>query len=146
MVPLYNSIRSKGERWEPKAPQKVKSISLWSVPKWREYSREDDLTALHQNKERMMSMTTIEITTKAREYREIQAMIKELEAEADALKQTMIREMDARQVDTLDAGEYTIRWNLYETSRLDSTKLKSEHADLYAAYSNKSTATRFQVN
>ena len=90
-------------------------------------------------------MSTIEITTKAREYREIQAMIKKLEAEADALKQQMIKEMDARNLEKLEAGEYTIRWSLYESSRLDSTKLKTEQPDVYAAYTKSTTETRFQV-
>ncbi len=90
-------------------------------------------------------MSTVEMTTTAHEYREIQAQIKALEEEADALKQQMIREMDAQQVDKLEAGEYTIRWSLYESSRLDSKKLKAEHSDLYAAYSKATTSTRFSV-
>lgn len=90
-------------------------------------------------------MSTNDMTTKAREYREIQATIKELEAQADALKQQMIAEMDARKAEKMEAGEYTIHWSLYETSRLDSTKLKADHGDLYAAYTKKTTATRFQV-
>lgn len=90
-------------------------------------------------------MSTNDIATKAREYREIQAMIKELEAEADALKQQMIAEMDARKVEKMEAGEYTIRWSLYESSRLDSAKLKADHSDLYASYTKTTTATRFQV-
>ena len=48
----------------------------------------------------------------ARTYRELQAMIKELEAEADALKQSMINEMDEAKADTMTAGEYTIRYSL----------------------------------
>ena len=90
-------------------------------------------------------MSTLELTTTAREYREIQAMIKELEAEADALKQTMISEMDSRKLEELAAGEYTIRWSLYESSRLDSKKLKAEHSDLYAACTKRAVATRFRV-
>ena len=90
-------------------------------------------------------MSTIELSTKAKEYRELQAMIKELEAEADALKQQMIGEMDARNIEELAAGEYTIRWNLYESSRLDTAKLKGDHADLYSAYTKRTVATRFQV-
>ena len=82
-------------------------------------------------------MSTIELTVTARTYREIQAEIKELEAQADALKQQMIREMDARNTEELAAGEYTIRWGLYESSRLDSAKLKAEHGDLYAAYTTR---------
>ena len=90
-------------------------------------------------------MSTTEITTKAREYRELQAMIKELEAEADALKQQMVKEMDARNIEELAAGEYTIRWGLYESSRLDTAKLKADHADLYGAYTKRTVSTRFQV-
>ncbi len=90
-------------------------------------------------------MSTADLTATAREYRELQADIKALTEQADALKQRMIRELDARQTDKMTAGEYTIRWNLYESSRLDSAKLKAEHPDLYAAYCNRTTATRFQV-
>ena len=90
-------------------------------------------------------MSTLEMETIAREYREIQAQIKTLEEQADALKQNMIREMDTRNAEELAAGEYTVRWTLYESSRLDTAKLKSDHADLYSRYSKKTTATRFSV-
>ena len=90
-------------------------------------------------------MSTIEMTVTARTYREIQAEIKELEAQADALKQAMIRELDTQGIEELAAGEYTIRWSLYESNRLDSTKLKADHGDLYAAYTKRTTSTRFQV-
>ena len=90
-------------------------------------------------------MTNIEMTVTARTYREIQAEIKDLEAQANALKQTMIREMDAQGVEEMTAGEYTIRWNLYESNRLDSAKLKADHSALYAAYTKRTTSTRFQV-
>ena len=90
-------------------------------------------------------MSTNEMTTTAKTYREIQAEIKALEEQADALKQQMITEMDARNVEELAAGEYTIRWSLYESSRLDAAKLKADHGDLYALYSKKTVSTRFQV-
>jgi predicted phage-related endonuclease len=90
-------------------------------------------------------MSTIELTVTARTYRELQAEIKALEEQADALKQQMIREMDARSAEKLEAGEYTIHWGLYESSRLDSAKLKADHADLYSQYSKKTVSTRFQV-
>ena len=90
-------------------------------------------------------MSVIELTTVATEYRELQAQIKELEAQADTLKQAMIKEMDARQADRVQAGAYEIRYTLTESNRLDTAKLKADHADLYAAYSKVTTATRFQV-
>lgn len=90
-------------------------------------------------------MSTADMTAAARAYRELQAEIKALEEQADTLKQQMIREMDARNADTLQAGEYTIRWSLYESSRLDSAKLKAEQADIYSQYIKKTVSTRFQV-
>ena len=90
-------------------------------------------------------MSNYEMETTAKIYREILAEIKELEAQADTLKQQMIREMDTRQADELTAGAHTIRYTLYESSRLDSKQLKADHGDLYAAYSKKTTSTRFQV-
>jgi hypothetical protein len=90
-------------------------------------------------------MSINDLTTTASEYREIQAMIKELEAEAEALKQQMIREIDARKVDTLAAGIHTIRYTLYESARLDGAKLKADQAAMYDQYSKKTVSTRFQV-
>lgn len=90
-------------------------------------------------------MSTNDLTTSAREYREIQAEIKALQEQADTLKQTMMEEMDTRNVEKLEVGEFTIRWSLYESSRLDSAKLKAEHGDLYAAYSKSMCSTRFSV-
>jgi predicted phage-related endonuclease len=90
-------------------------------------------------------MSVIELTTVATEYRDLQAEIKALEEQADALKQTMIKEMDARQVEKLQAGNYEIRYTLVESSRLDSAKLKADHADLYTAYTKRTASTRFQV-
>jgi predicted phage-related endonuclease len=75
-------------------------------------------------------MSANEMNMTAREYREIQADIERLKEQSEALKQRMIAETDARQVDELAAGEYKIRYTVYESSRLDTAKLKAEHADL----------------
>ena len=83
--------------------------------------------------------------TIAKEYRALQAQIKALETEADMLKQMMIKEMDSLQADELSVGEYTIRYTVYESTRLDSKKLKDEQPELYASYTKQTTACRFQV-
>jgi len=88
-------------------------------------------------------MSVIELTTTATEYRELQNAIKDLEAQAETLKQTMIREMDARQTEKLAAGEYTISYTIYESARVDTAALKA--AGLYDDYTKKTAATRFQV-
>ena len=85
------------------------------------------------------------MTATAREYREIQAQILTLEEMADALKQEMIREMDARQIEELTAGEYTIRWMAYQSSRLDTAMLRKELPDVASQYRINTTSTRFSV-
>jgi len=90
-------------------------------------------------------MTTIEITNKAKEYREIQAMIKELEAEAEALKAAITAEMDARDTNTLQADIFTIKWTAYTSSRVDTVSLKRELPDLAARFTRTTEARRFQV-
>ena len=88
-------------------------------------------------------MSTIELTGIAKTYREIQAEIKSLEEEADTLKQQMIQEMDARQTDVVNAGEYTIRYTLVESSRVDTAAMKA--AGIYENFIRNTTSTRFQV-
>ena len=90
-------------------------------------------------------MTDQLLENTARTYRELQASIKKLETEVDAVKQQLIQEMDVRQVDILTAGQYTIRYKLYETSRLDTTALKSARPDVYAEFCKAVMSTRFQV-
>ena len=90
-------------------------------------------------------MSTVELTNKAREYRAIQAEIKELQEQADALKTVMISEMDARSADELAAGEFTIRYAVYESMRFDSSKLKADRPELYSSYSKTTTSLRFTV-
>jgi len=90
-------------------------------------------------------MTTVEIAGIAKEYRELQAMIKELEDEAEAIKATMIAELEAQGTDTLQAGIFTIKWTAYCGSRVDTTALKKELPDIAARYTRSTESRRFQV-
>jgi len=90
-------------------------------------------------------MTNTEFEAAAREYRELQAGIRDLEGQAETLKQDMIRRMDEWQLEEMTAGEYTIRYSLYESARLDSTRLKAEQPGIYAAYMKRTVSTRFHV-
>ena len=88
-------------------------------------------------------MSINELEAKAREYREILAEIKQLQELADAVKAEMVAEMDARKTDALTAGTFTLRYTVYESSRVDTKALKA--AGLYDQYSSKQTALRFTV-
>jgi predicted phage-related endonuclease len=81
----------------------------------------------------------------AKQYRMIQAEIKQLEERAEAVKMELIHELDAQAVDEVTAGEYTVRYSAYETGWLDAGRLKAEQPDIYAAYTKRAAALRFQV-
>ena len=88
-------------------------------------------------------MSINDMENKARSYREILAEIKALQEQADALKAELIAEMDARQAEAVAAGAFTIRYTAYESSRVNTAKLKAD--GLYEQYSSKQTALRFSV-
>ena len=53
-------------------------------------------------------MSTIELTTKIRELRSLQALIEEAQAEAEAIKDTIKNHMG--DTEELRAGEYKVTW------------------------------------
>ena len=90
-------------------------------------------------------MTTQDITKQAQTYRELQAMIKELSDEADAIKATLTAHMDAQGVDTMQADIFTVKWTRYTSQRVDTTALKNELPDIAARYTKTTESRRFMV-
>lgn len=90
-------------------------------------------------------MSITDITTKAREYRELQLYIKQLEEEAEAIKQALIAEMEARETDNLHADILTVKYTTVKSNRLDTTTLKKELPDIAARYTKTTEGKRFTV-
>ncbi len=88
-------------------------------------------------------MNIHEIESKARELREMQALIEEAQAEAEALKNEIKAAMgDAEEI---RAGEYKITWKAVTSSRLDAAALKKAMPDVAAAFTRQTTTRRFCV-
>lgn len=88
-------------------------------------------------------MSINEIEMKVKELRQLQALIDEAEAEADAIRDAIKAQMgDAEE---LRAGEYRITWKAVSSSRFDTKAFKADHADLYGQYTRTSTTRRFCV-
>lgn len=83
------------------------------------------------------------IVAKAIRFKEVQKMIEELEAQAAAIKESIIAEMDGAEEVTADI--FKIRYITVVSNRLDTSSFKKEHSDLYSAYLKESTAKRFTV-
>lgn len=88
-------------------------------------------------------MNTNELEGKVRELRQLQALIDEAQAEAEAIKDGIKAEMGKNEV--LRVGEYTITWKPIKATRLDATALKAALPDVAARFMVETTARRFCV-
>lgn len=90
-------------------------------------------------------MSTIELTSKVKELKELKMMAEELAAEITAIEDSIKAEMTARETDELITGEYKIRWKKVVSNRFDTTAFKKTHADLYEQYTKTTETRRFTV-
>ena len=88
-------------------------------------------------------MSMNEIESKLRELRELQALIEEAQAEAEAIRDAIKAHMGDS--DELRAGEYKVTWKPVTTSRIDTAALKKAMPDVAAALSRMTTTRRFCV-
>ena len=91
-------------------------------------------------------MTIEEITTKAKELKELEAMAKQIALELESIKDELKAEMRERQAEELQADIFTIRLKELQQSRLDSKALKNDLPEMYAKYTTTSTVTRFTIS
>lgn len=91
-------------------------------------------------------MSTIEITNKIVELRELESMMEELKTEIETLKDAIKFEMDSQGVEELEAGQYIARFTTVVSNRLDTTALKRENNALYQRYIKQTTSRRFTIS
>lgn len=84
-----------------------------------------------------------DLEKKIKELRQLQALISEAEAEADAIKDVIKAEMG--DVEEMRAGEYKVTWKRVTSSRLDTVALKAALPEVAARFTVTSTARRFSV-
>lgn len=90
-------------------------------------------------------MSMNEMESKIRELRQLQALIDEATAEAEAIKDTIKSSMTAQGTDELRAGEYNVTWKAVTSSRLDSKALKAALPDVVERFTKTTTSRRFCV-
>ena len=90
-------------------------------------------------------MSKIELLAKIELLNKYEAMMDELKAEADAIRNSIKAEMEARDVEELIAGQYIIRFTSVLSNRFDSTAFKKIYGDLYKAYTKQVASKRFSI-
>ena len=91
-------------------------------------------------------MSITELNMKAATYFDLLEQIAELTAEAEAIKETLRGVMVERATEELDGDGWRATWHNTTQNRFDTKKFKAEHADLYGAYTIKTSGTRFTLN
>lgn len=88
-------------------------------------------------------MSTHELESKVRELRQLQSLIDEATAEAEAIKDAIKAAMgDAEE---LRAGEYKVTWKAVNASRIDTTALRKALPDVAERFTRITTTRRFCV-
>lgn len=88
-------------------------------------------------------MSINEIESKARELRQLQALIDEATAEAEALRDALKAAMG--DAESIQAGEYKITWKAVTSARIDTAALRKALPDVAAAFTRETTVRRFCV-
>ena len=90
-------------------------------------------------------MSTIEITSKIEALKELEALIEEAKAEAEALRDEIKTEMLNRNTEEMEAGQYIVRWTPVLSQRFDSTAFKKVMPDIYKSFTKQVSSRRFTI-
>ncbi|MCD8086293.1 MAG: hypothetical protein LUF28_08225 [Clostridiales bacterium] len=90
-------------------------------------------------------MSTNDINTTARTLLDIKAQIAELEAEAEALTDTLKGAMVEQGTEALTGDGWKASWKNVQSSRFDQKAFKAENPAMAARYMKASVSTRFLI-
>ena len=88
-------------------------------------------------------MSINEMEHKARELRQLQALIDGATAEAEAIKDALKAAMG--DAESVQAGEYKITWKAVTSARIDTGALRKALPDVAAAFTRETTVRRFCI-
>ena len=91
-------------------------------------------------------MSTAEITTKVEELRELESLIEEAKAEAEALRDDIKAEMLRLDTEEMAAGQYIVRFTPVLSSRFDTKRFKETFGEeVYKSFTKRVTSRRFSI-
>ena len=89
-------------------------------------------------------MSISEMEVKARELRQLQALIEEAQAEAEAIKDAIKAAMGDSEA--IQAGEYKITWKAVTSSRIDTSALRKALPDVAERFTKETVTRRFVIS
>ena len=90
-------------------------------------------------------MSTVEIASKIESLKDLETLIEEAKAEAEALRDEIKAEMLSRNTEEIEAGQYIVRWTSVLTQRFDTTAFKKVMPEVYKAYTKQVSSRRFSI-
>ena len=111
-----------------------------------EWLRQHGKTAHYKTPKGEMKMSANEMTTKIEALRDLEELIEEAKAEAEALRDEIKSEMMTRNVEELSVGQFIVRWTSILSNRFDTTGFKRAYADLYKQYTKQTASRRFTIS
>ena len=90
-------------------------------------------------------MSKIELLAKIELLNKYEAMVEEMKAQADTIRNEIKAEMDARELEEMIAGQYIVRYTAVLSNRFDTTAFKKVMPEIYKAYTKQITSRRFSI-
>lgn len=91
-------------------------------------------------------MSKIELLAKIELLNKYEAMVEEMKAQADTIRNEIKAEMDARELEEMIAGQYIIRYTVVLSNRFDTTAFKKVMPEIYKAYTKQVSSRRFTIS
>ena len=91
-------------------------------------------------------MSIPELDTKVSTMKELQTTIEQLQAEVEAIKDTIKQAMIDQGEEVISGTGWKASWKVIESSRLDSKALKAALPDVVAKYTVTTRTSRFTIN
>ena len=91
-------------------------------------------------------MSKIELLAKIELLNKYEAMMEEIKAQADSIRNEIKAEMEAHDLEEMIAGQYIIRYTAVLSNRFDSTAFKKVMPEIYKAYTKQVSSRRFTIS
>ncbi len=91
-------------------------------------------------------MSKIELLAKIELLNKYEAMVEEMKAQADTIRNEIKAEMEARELEEMIAGQYIIRYTAVLSNRFDTTAFKKVMPEIYQAYTKQVSSRRFTIS
>ena len=91
-------------------------------------------------------MSKIELLAKIELLNKYEAMMEEVKAQADSIRNEIKAEMEAHHLEEMIAGQYIIRYTAVLSNRFDTTAFKKVMPEIYKAYTKQVSSRRFTIS